>query len=302
MNLTQKKLIFVTGKGGVGKSVIAATIATEQARAGRKVCLVELGSNSFYESFFETRGISYEPSEVIPQVHISLLTAQESLREYVVHYLKVPKLYEILFQNKIMQAFLNAAPALPEMAILGKLTSDIRNVIASDYDVIVCDAHSTGHALALLRAPLGLSQTFKVGPLNDQALGIHEVISNPSLVHYVIVTLPEDLPVNETIEMHTTLKKEFNADVDVVCNLIYSSDLTDAEKIKLRSELTDASAKDFLEYVEQKEEMQEEYIRKLAAKFPQIYGVKHIFKDFKGQELIENIIPQLEKPWFLTNS
>src|SRR5882757_142912 len=126
MNLDGKKLVFVTGKGGVGKSVCAAAIAWGEARKGRKVCLFELGNQSFYESFFETRGISYEPSEVIPRIHISLLNAENSLREYVLHYLKVPKLYDILFQNKIMKTFLNAAPALAELAIMGKLTADIR--------------------------------------------------------------------------------------------------------------------------------------------------------------------------------
>ncbi|MBK9293450.1 MAG: ArsA family ATPase [Oligoflexia bacterium] len=302
MNLAQKKLIFVTGKGGVGKSVVAASIAVEQAKLGKKVCLVELGGQSFYESFFETRGITYEPSEVIPLVHISLLTPDESLREFVTHYLKIPKLYEILFQNRIMKAFLSAAPALSEISILGKLTSDIREVIVSEYDVIVCDTYSTGHALALLRAPIGLSQTFKVGPLKDHAMGIHNVICDPSKVHYVLVTIPEELPLKETLEMFDTLKKEFKADVDVVCNLIYSSELNSAEKTHLKTELKEQDAVDFLEYVIQKEGAQHEHLKQLTNKFPQIYGIKHVFKDFRGQELLDTIVPQLERPWFLTNS
>ena len=102
MDLSSKKLIFVTGKGGVGKSIVAASIALKEARKGRRVCLMELGHQSFYESFFETRGIGYEPSEVIPQVHISLLSPEECLKEYALHYLKLPKLYDLLFQNKVI--------------------------------------------------------------------------------------------------------------------------------------------------------------------------------------------------------
>src|ERR1039457_5609085 len=107
MDITSKRLIFITGKGGVGKSVTAAGLAFQEAQKGRRVCLVELGSQSFYETFFETRGIGYEPTEVLNGVHISLLTPEQSIREYVLHYLKIPKLYDLLFQNRVMKAFLN---------------------------------------------------------------------------------------------------------------------------------------------------------------------------------------------------
>jgi anion-transporting ArsA/GET3 family ATPase len=176
MDLSNKKIIFVTGKGGVGKSVCAAAIAWGQARLGRHVCLVELGGQSFYESFFQTRGISYEPSEVIRDVHISIFSPEMCLREYVLHFLKVPKLYDLFFQNKVMKAFISAAPAIAELSILGKLTADIRGIIKSEYDVFVVDCYSTGHALALLRAPRGLSDTFKSGPLFEQSKDIDEIL------------------------------------------------------------------------------------------------------------------------------
>src|SRR5271165_3200118 len=147
MNISGKRLVFVTGKGGVGKSVCAAALAWSEAKKGRKVCLVELGHQSFYESLFETRGIGYEPSEIVSDVHISLLNPDSCVKEYVVHFLKVPKLYDIFFQNKVMKAFMNAAPAVSELSILGKLTSEIRGVFASEYDVYIVDCYSTGHAL-----------------------------------------------------------------------------------------------------------------------------------------------------------
>src|SRR5579871_1944838 len=157
MNISSKKLIFVTGKGGVGKSVCAAALAWSEARKGRKVCLVELGHQSFYESFFETRGIGYEPSEIVSDVHISLYNSENCLKEYVLHFLKIPKLYDVIFQNKVVKAFMNAAPAVAELSILGKLTSEIRGVFKQEYDLHVVDCYSTGHALALLRAPAGMN-------------------------------------------------------------------------------------------------------------------------------------------------
>lgn len=302
MNLADKKLIFVTGKGGVGKSALAAAIALKEARTGRRVCLAELGHESFYESFFETRGITYEPSEVIPQVHISLLSPEECLREYILHFLKVPKLYEIFFQNKVMKAFINAAPALPELTILGKLTSEIRGVFPSDYEVWVVDCFSTGHAMALLRAPRGLSETFKVGPFNEQAKGIDSVISDPSIVKFILATLPEDLPVNETIELYEQLKTEFNADVSVICNQVSESGLSSAEKKQLDGEVKNSDAREFLQYITSKEERQKKYLQKLKEKFGSFVAMPLILKKSTGQELIDAMIPSLEKMWDSTNS
>jgi anion-transporting ArsA/GET3 family ATPase len=126
MNISSKKLIFVTGKGGVGKSVSAAALAWN----------------------FETRGINYEPSEIVSDVHIALYSAENCLKEYALHFLKVPKLYDIIFQNKVVKAFMNASPAVSEFSILGKLTSEIRGVFREEYDLYVVDCYSTGHALA----------------------------------------------------------------------------------------------------------------------------------------------------------
>ncbi len=302
MDLSGKKLIFVTGKGGVGKSLMAAAIALREARAGRRVCLMELGQQSFYESFFETRGITYEPSEVIPQVHVALLTPEECLKEYALHYLRLPKLYDLLFQNKVMRAFINAAPALPELSILGKLTSDIRGIIPSDYELLVVDCYSTGHALALLRAPRGLGTMFKVGALNEQAKGIDETISDPKLVKYIVVTLPEDLPVNESKELADSLKKEFNADISVICNQIARSGLTDTEKDSLKNQLKEPSAVEFLNYIAAKEDAQKKQMVRIKENFGEFTGVEQVLKNVKGQELIESILPQLEKKWDLTNS
>jgi anion-transporting ArsA/GET3 family ATPase len=302
MDLSSKRLIFVTGKGGVGKSLTAAAIATHEARKGRRVCLMELGEQSFYETFFETRGIEYDPSEVIPQVHVSLLNPEESIREYVLNYIKIPKLYDLLFQNKVMKAFINAAPALPELAILGKLTSDIRQVIVSDYEVIVVDGYSTGHILALLRAPKGLSQTFRVGPLNEQALGIHQVISDPKEVKYVLVTRPEELPINEVIELGDVLKREFNADLSVVCNQISFSNLSAEERNLIDVHLKDIRGREFFRYLCSKEEAQKKQMMRLEKWAGKFIGFPQILINGRGLELIEEVLPYMETNWTLTNS
>ncbi|MDZ4676273.1 MAG: ArsA family ATPase [Oligoflexia bacterium] len=302
MDLSSQKIVFVTGKGGVGKSVCAASIAWAEARKGRRVCLVELGSQSFYESFFETRGISYEPSEVIPDVHIALYTPQDCLREYVLHFLKVPKLYDIFFQNKVMKAFLNASPALAELSILGKLTSDIRGILPDDYDLYVVDCYSTGHAMALFRAPEGLSAIFKSGPLHDQARDIAQVLKNPEQTHYVLVTLPEEMPITEAEEFYSMLKTEQNAQISVICNKLIAPPLTRSEQVELTKSVKDQNMHEFLEYIQFKEKNQDQQLARLAKLSTEYYGVPLILDSLSSQDCIAHFATHLEKPWILTNS
>ena len=302
MNLSDKKLVFVTGKGGVGKSVCAAAIAWREARKGRKVFLFELGSQSFYEAFFQTRGIGYEPSEVVPDVHISLLSPESALREYVLHFVRVPKLYDVLFHNKVIKSFLNATPALPEISILGKLTSEIRGIFPAEYDVFVVDCFSTGHALALLRAPKGLTGAFRAGPLYEQSHQIDLVLHDSTQTHFVLVTLAEEMPVVETSEMFETLKTEFKGSVSLICNMLLDPPLTRQEQSQLFSEVKDENVHEFLEFLKVREEIQTQQLENLKTLTPTIYGVPQILDATYGQDYIEKVSKHLDEPWILRTS
>jgi anion-transporting ArsA/GET3 family ATPase len=302
MNISEKKLVFVTGKGGVGKSVCAAALAWSEARKGRKVCLVELGDQSFYESFFETRGISYEPSEIVSDVHVALFNAENCLKEYVLHFLKVPKLYDLIFQNKVMKAFMNAAPAVSELSILGKLTSETRGIFKEEYDLYVVDCYSTGHALALLRAPKGMQDLFSAGPLAEQAKDINAVISNPELTHYVVVTLPEEMPVTETEELYRQLKNEFNAQVTLVCNKLLLPPLSKAEQSDLLNKIKDKNMHEFLEFVQHKMATQFKQWERLMRMGVEIFGIPLVLDTLRAQQSVEKISSYLDTKWTLTNS
>jgi anion-transporting ArsA/GET3 family ATPase len=302
MNFSSQKLIFVTGKGGVGKSACAAAIAWREARRGRKVCLVELGSQSFYEPFFETRGIVYDPIEVLADVHVALFNPEECIKEYVLHYLKVSKLYDLFFHNRVMRAFINAAPGLAEIAILGKLTSDIRGIIQSDYDLFVVDCFSTGHALALLRAPRGLAQTVRTGPIHTQSAEIDKVLQNPEHTQYVIVTLPEDMPVTESRDLYEKIATEFGAQAHVVCGKLLTPPLTEEERQRLASESNDVGLKRFVDYLKIKQALQRNQLSRIRQFSPQFFGVPWVLGTLKGQDAVEFIAKHLEQPWTLIDS
>lgn len=309
MDISSKRIVFVTGKGGVGKSFTAATIAFREARKGRRVCLVELGSRSFYESYFETRGIGYEPVEIFQNLHVALLTPEDSIREYVTYYLKVSKLYDLIFQNKVARTFMNAVPGLNEMAILGKLTSDIRHVgPQSEYDLYVVDCYSTGHALALFRASKGISEIVKVGPVSEQTRAMSDILKTPTLVSYVLVTLAEEMPINETFELHKALKEEFGAESTIILNRLLQPPVSPDEIGDLiRNNKLPEGMGDFVKYLTFKIEKQKQAYKVLKDRMhEETLAIPLIFprgqSSMSTEDKLAVAADYLEKKWELTSS
>jgi anion-transporting ArsA/GET3 family ATPase len=200
--VSQQKIIFVTGKGGVGKSAVAAGIALKQARASRKTLLVELGYQSFYEDYFHLEKVGYQAQNLKPNLDLALWSGPECLKEYARHLLKVESLYRLFFENSVTKALIQVAPGLAELAILGKVTSHPRRVGPPlNYDCIVIDAFATGHFLALLRAPHGMAEAIRFGPMGDQSRSIEKILKDPQMCEYFVVSFPEELPVVEGIEL-----------------------------------------------------------------------------------------------------
>ncbi|MBX9766498.1 MAG: P-loop NTPase, partial [Bdellovibrionales bacterium] len=259
-------IIFVSGKGGVGKSTLAATLAFDLSQKGRKTLLVELGASSFFESFLGVPAIHHAPTLLKKDLWVSRWDTDSCLREYVVHYIKAEKMYQLFFENRIMKSLIDVAPPLKELAILGKITSSILKVgPPMDYEHIVVDAFSTGHFLALLRAPRGIGQAIQKGPMGEQSRRISEVIANPKHTAYCISTLMDELPVSESLILGASLRNEFGAEPLVFCNKVLKSPLSDQELAHLSSGgTTPESIARFAQIFSAKIQVQNEYRRVLA--------------------------------------
>lgn len=199
--------------------MISAAIAKEQAALGRKVLLVEIGDKSYFKDFWSLPSIGHEPVPAPGGFDVAIWNGESSLHEYVVHLLKMERLYRLFFQNKVMRALIDVAPGLNEIAILGKITSGIRKVGPPlEYDLIVVDSYATGHALALLHAPKGMTDAINFGPMGTHSRQIAEVLADPKLSAYVAVTLLEELPIVETLEFRTRLRTELGVETSIVAN------------------------------------------------------------------------------------
>jgi anion-transporting ArsA/GET3 family ATPase len=211
---TQKVHLF-TGKGGVGKSAVAAAFALNLCRRypQHSILLSELAERSFYKEFFELERATYKP-QLAPGLAENLSICQwspsECLKEYALHLLKVESLYRLFFENPVSRSLIQVAPGLQELSILGKATSSVRNHGPPlNADQIVIDSYATGHFINLFNAPAALAEVISIGPMGEQSKSIDKWIRNPSFCNIHIVTLPELFPTTETLELFHTCVKSF---------------------------------------------------------------------------------------------
>jgi anion-transporting ArsA/GET3 family ATPase len=209
---------FVSGKGGVGKSSYAAALAWKLAEQGRKTLLVELGERSYYRHVFQC-DTGHQPVNISTLLSLARWEGESCLREYLLQFIKVERLVNMFFENNIMKALVHAAPALKELALLGKITSGPRKIgPPMPYDDVVVDAYATGHFRALWRAPVGMAEAIPFGPMGDQSRSINEVMKDPALTRYHVVLLPESLPMTEGLELAKEIEWELSQKPTLILN------------------------------------------------------------------------------------
>lgn len=254
-----QQIHFVTGKGGVGKSMVALAMAQSAAEKGLKTLLVELGDHSFYQDLLNSelgsQKVGFQPVSLGANIDIALWTGAECLREYAKHLIKVEALARLFFENPVTRSLINVAPALSELAIMGKLTSTYRrHGPPLLYDLIVVDGFATGHFLSLMRASRGMAEAIQFGPMGEQSRSIDAALSNKDLCSYTVVTLPEELPLKEAVELQQQLKAEFLIESQLVVNRYLRLPVSEAD---LAEKYQQSSLKVFADYLLFQEQKQE---------------------------------------------
>ena len=209
MSLLDRKLILVLGKGGVGRSTMAAAIAQACARRGRKTLLFQSNAADRVGDYFGKAPLGPTVTELATGLWGVNTTPAAALREYGLMILKFQKVYELIFENRITRAFLRAIPGLDDYSILGKAwfhtTEEHRG--RAVWDTVVFDMPASGHSLSMLRIPWVILETVPEGPLTRDARSVQALLRDPARTAAVMVTLAEEMPATEARELTATIEK-----------------------------------------------------------------------------------------------
>jgi len=219
----QSATLLVAGKGGVGKTVVTASLARLAATCGLDVLVTSLDPNGGPAALLgATSPVGYDPVPLPTRgpgrVRGQTLTPDEALVEYLADH-GFGRLARRLGHLGVLDVVATAVPGLKDILVLAKLKQLVR---ANAADLILLDAPATGHALSFLTSPQGLADAARVGPIRDQARAVLELLSDPTAAQVLLVTLPEETPVNETIETAFDLEDRIGVALGpVVVNRLY---------------------------------------------------------------------------------
>ena len=208
--LASRQLIVVTGKGGVGKTVISAALATILADLGRRVLLVEVDPRENLHQMFDVPPSGGEVVRISPRLSLQNLQPRQVIEDLVRQHLRVELLTRRVMASPIFQHFIEGAPGLKELAVLSEAERVVRTKGRyrsgrGAFDLVVLDAPATGHTIALLAAPALVSDVIERGPIGAQARELAGLVADATRTGIVVVTLAEEMPVQETLELREAL-------------------------------------------------------------------------------------------------
>ncbi|MFN8542593.1 MAG: ArsA family ATPase [Candidatus Binatia bacterium] len=202
-----RRLHFVVGKGGVGKTTVAAALAMMLARQGRRVLAVEMDAAGRLPGLLGGHGAATQPTEVQPGLFVLTVEGRAALEEYLGLIIPVRRLLQTIFQSRVYQYFVAAAPGLKELMTVGKIWYEATRTEEGRlaWDAIVVDAPATGHSLQVLRMPQSARDTFGAGLVQREAARVVEFLQDARTTAVHLVTLAEEMPVAEALEARAEL-------------------------------------------------------------------------------------------------
>lgn len=224
MSLFDKRFVIVAGKGGVGRTTVAAALGLAASQRGLKTLICQTKSQERFSQIFGVRHIGDDIVEVRPKLSIVSMTPKAALREYGTMVLRSEFIAKQVLENRVTRSFLRAVPGLEDYAMLGKTWYHTTEQEGgrNKWDLVILDGPATGHLLTLLRIPQSILETIPEGPLTQSARDTQTLLTDPRRTAAVIVTLAEDMPTNEAIELGAKLRAQIGVHLGpLVVNLLY---------------------------------------------------------------------------------
>jgi anion-transporting ArsA/GET3 family ATPase len=224
-DLFDKQLVLILGKGGVGRTTVAAAIAEACARRGRRTLLYQANANDrFGDLYGHGSPVGTSITRLRDNLYAVNTTPAAALEEYGLMILKFRRVYRMVFENRVTRYFLRAIPGLDEYAVLGKAWyhSNQQERGRPVWDTLVFDMPASGHSMSMLRVPWVILDTVPEGPLTRDARVLRDQLLDPDRTAVVLATLAEEMPVTEAVELSAQLKGKLGLEVTrLVVNQVY---------------------------------------------------------------------------------
>lgn len=267
------RVVIVAGKGGVGKTTVTAALARAASQRGRRALIVEVEGKSGLAAMFGAEDLGYDEIPLAEGLHARTITPDAAMVEYLEGH-GMSRVAKRLVSSGAIDTLATAAPGIKDILVLGKV-KQLDN--AGEVDLIVLDAPAAGHAITFLRSARGLLDAVRAGPIHNQAAEVMELLTDAERCQVVLVTLPEETPVNELVETAYNLEDQVGVALGpVVVNGLYPDrpgldvDAREAARragVELRpgeAEALDAAA----EFRRHRVELQTEQVTRLAEQLP----------------------------------
>ena len=239
--LKDRRLVYVTGKGGVGKTTVAAALGLAAAEAGRRTIVCEVAEQDRVSRAFRREGVTAETElQLAENLWAITIDPTKALQEWLAKQLGGGAPLRMMTRSHAFQYFVAAAPGAKELITIAKVWElaqlsrwDARNRI---YDLVIVDAPASGHGLAMLTTPRTFGEIARVGPIRRQAGKINELLTDPERTGYVAVALPEEMPVVETLELGGRLREAMGLGLGaIIVNGVWPERFSAADVKKLRA-------------------------------------------------------------------
>ncbi|MDB4972087.1 MAG: Arsenical pump-driving ATPase, partial [Myxococcaceae bacterium] len=208
-DLFNLRFITVVGKGGVGKTTVSTALALAAARRGKRVLIAMCNAKERVSQFLEVGPIGAYNQPILPGIDAVNMVPKVALEEYGLMVLKVRALYRAIFENRLVAAFLRGTPGIEAWSMLGKAQFHAHETLPDGrprYDLVILDSPATGHGLEMLRVPRVLLEVAPPGLLRREAERAWDLFTDPVRSGVMVVTLPEEMPVSESVELYDALR------------------------------------------------------------------------------------------------